>query len=208
MARRYAFELIAPAAGASAALGAIAPFLPAPRRKRTGLPIKSCRTPFDATAALAGLTPDAPVFFSTSLLFPADAVRDFNGDRSDTDTEWDDAGRAFLPVGAIDVSVRTGARFAVLRFAAVTGGMSELFERARPIWDQFAEIARTGGARVALFRGAGAPRVLPDGTASVRASDLDFLLEERAAYWHIDADRYADAVLAQLGRNENSVAGH
>jgi hypothetical protein len=197
VARRYAFELLAPADGASTALGAIAPFLPTPRRKRTGLPIKSCHTPFEAPAALAGLTPDAPVFFSVSLLFPADAVRAFSGDR-DSETEWDDTGREFLPVGSIDVSARTGARFAVLRFAAVTGGMSELFERSRPIWEQFAEIARAGGARAALFRGAGDPRVLPDGTATVRAHDTDFLIEERATYWHFDTDRYAAAVLAQL----------
>src|SRR5262245_7190624 len=128
MGRRYSFELFYPADKVEAGLRAMEPHLPAPRRKRTDYQPKPLSA--DAAALLSGLTPDAPVFFQTALLFPADTyVRTFCSEWAGR-TEWDDEGNEYLPVGSIDVAIRTGARYALFEYRAVTSSMSDLFERS------------------------------------------------------------------------------
>lgn len=199
MGRRYAFELFYPVARVADALTALDRYAPSIYRKRRG---ELVRVPERvAPPDLTGLTPETPRFWSTSLLFPADdEVRRFCSGRENCVTEWDDEGNGCLPVGSIDVAVRVGGQFAALRFAACTSGMSDLFERSRPIWRQFHNILQTSGGLTAIFDGATALGrqpypVSPDGTTFAEFDYRDFILEERDDYWHLDTDRYARAVL-------------
>lgn len=199
MGRRYSFELFYPASHVEAGFHAMDRYLPTFFRKRTGEPRKSSHSP--PALDLRSLTPDSPIFFRTSLLFPVDEhVRAFRSDWEDRDIEWDDDGNEYLPVGEIDVAIRLGQEFAVFTYAAVTSRMSDLFERSRAIWKQFDVILRTSGGLVAIFhgcvsRGPAAYPVLPGGTASITFDFFDFVTEERDTYWQIDVDRYASAVL-------------
>jgi hypothetical protein len=82
MGRRYSFDLFYPAAVVEAGLRAMDPFLPAAGRRRPQKPAALSESP--ATTVLSSLTPDAPVFFRTSLLFPADEhVRAFGPNRDE-----------------------------------------------------------------------------------------------------------------------------
>lgn len=199
MGRRYSFELFYTAAQVETGLRALHNHLPTLRRKRTGIPITS--GDLDAAGCLRSLTPDSPLRFRTSLLFPADEyVRAFYAEWEDDRTEWDDEGNEYLPIGEVNVTVRTGRRYAVFTYAAVTSSMSDLFERSHGIWQQFDEMLHASGGLVALFNGvnhlgpADYP-VLPDGRERVTLDFFEYVLEERDTYWHIDTDRYASAVL-------------
>jgi hypothetical protein len=203
MGRRFSFELFYPAARTADGLQALYRCYPTLARKRTGQPIKSRGA--DPANVVRALAPDAPIFFRTSILFPADEhVRAFCSEWTDR-TEWDEEGNEYLPVGEIAVAIRTGTEYALFTYAAVTSSMSDLFERSRAVWRRFDEILRTAGGLVGLFdgaveRGRLAYPILPDGRASVTFDFFDYVLEERDTYWHIDVDRYASAVLQQLGK--------
>lgn len=195
MGRRYSFELFYPTGALESGIRAADRYLPTFHRKRTGKRVKSAAP--DAVSLLTALTPNTPVFFSTSLLFPADGhVRGFRSDWDDRDTEWNDDGNSFLPVGLIGVEVRTGSRYGLISYAAVTSGMSDLFEQSRAIWAQFDAMRLASGGLTALFRGSGPScPVLPDGRERVALNFFDYVLEERAEYWHIDVDHYTADVL-------------
>jgi hypothetical protein len=139
-----------------------------------------------------------------SLLLPADEyVRAFWPPADAPDSEWDDEGNERIPVGDIAVAVRTGARHALIEYAAVTSSMSDLLERSRATWRQFGEMLRASGGLVALFngvtrRGPAEYPVLPEGREAVTLDFFDFVTEERETYWQIDVDRLAGAVLGAL----------
>jgi hypothetical protein len=119
MGRRWSFELFYPAAQVEAGLHAMRHYQLTSRRKRTARPIKSSGG-FDPHLISSRLTPDAPFFLNTSLLFPADEhVRAFRSDWNDRDSEWDDEGNESLPVDGIDVAIRTSERYALFTYTAV-----------------------------------------------------------------------------------------
>ncbi len=195
MGRRYSFELGYNHDRVEVAHGAMTAFLPTLRKR------KKFRQPKPVSAPdLSGLTPDSPLFWHISLLFPADErVRAFLP-LDDVDSEWTDDGVECLPVGGIDLTVRVGARYALLSFAAVTSSMSDLFRDSPAVWGQFAALLRSSGGLVGWFsgldhRGVGRYPLLPDGREAVELDFFDFVLEERATYWHLDTDRYVAAVL-------------
>jgi hypothetical protein len=203
MGLRFSFDLFYPADQVHAGLHELHECLPARQRKRTARRPRPVRE-FDARAVLQPLTPDPPLFWRTALLFPADQhVRDFCAEWADERTEWDDEGNEYLPVGDIDVALRTGARYALFSYAAVTSSMSDLFERSRAIWNRFDALLRASGGLVGLFNGAVTRGrltypVLPDGHRTVTFDFFDFVLEERDTYWHLDVDRFAAQVIHQL----------
>ncbi|MDY3555868.1 hypothetical protein R5W24_005014, partial [Gemmata sp. JC717] len=99
------------------------------------------------------------------------------------------------------ITVRAGAQYALLTFAARTRGISHVFASSRGVWAQFHTVLQASGGLVAIFDGTidigkQAYPVLPDGASSVEFDYRDFILEERSHYWHLDVDRYARAVLA------------
>src|SRR5581483_10131856 len=140
------------------------------------------------------------LFVEVALLFPADdMVRAFYP-LDDVESEWTDDGVECLPVGTIDLAVRTGAKNALVSVAARTSGMSDLFRDSPAVWTQFATLLRSLGGLIGMFQGVdhrGVARypLLPDGQEAVELNVFDFVLEERDTYWHIDTDRYAVAVL-------------
>jgi hypothetical protein len=203
MGRRYSFELFYPVQQGRAAFAALSPYLPTVSRERSRLAVNL------ANSELSFLTPDQPLFLELALLFPADdAVRNFRLDWEDQDSEWDEEGTEYLPLGVIDLAVRVGAKHAVFTYTARTSGMSVVFRDSPSAWRQFDKVLRSSGGIVGLFAGvdhAGTARypVLPDGRVSVELNFFDFVLEERDTYWHVDADRWTEAVLEGLARASN-----
>jgi hypothetical protein len=194
MGRRYAFELFYPAERMPAALDAVSRTLTPIGRERTREPAKV--RPWN----LSGLTPHAPVFMETSLLFPADDEVRAYCLLGDVGSEWTEDGVECLLVGFIDLVVRLGLHYALLSITARTSRMSDLFRDSLAVWAKFAGLLRASGGLVGLFQGGdrrGIARypLLPDGQEAAEQDFFDFVLEERDMYWHIDTDRYATAVL-------------
>jgi hypothetical protein len=146
------------------------------------------------------LTPDRPLFREVCLLFPAvDELRAYYP-LGDIGSECADSGVECLPVGLIDLAIRVGARYGLVEFRARTSRMSDLFRDTPAVWNRFAALLAASDGMVGLLNGVdhhGIARypLLPDGHQAVEFDFFDFVVEERDNYWHIDTDRYAEAVL-------------
>ena len=191
MPRRYSFELFYPVERVPAALTAVEGLVPPSRRD---LPHAS------GQVGLNWLSPDNPLFQAISLLVPADQTVRAYHDADDVEPEWTDDGVECLPVGVITLAVRVGAKYGQLTFTAATSSMSDLFRCSPAVWEQFARLLQSSGGLVGIFQGVdhrGKARypLLPDGREAVELDFFDFVLEERVTYWHLDTDRFAEAVL-------------
>lgn len=197
MGLRYSFQLVYPAIRISGVLVDIGRMRPNCDRGRPLAPAwNDPQTAMDAT----DLTHDRPLFCEVSLLFPAvDEVRAYYP-LGDVTTEWTEGRVECLPVGFIDLEVRIGVKYALVGFRARTSRMSDLFRGTPAVWDRFSALLASSGGLIGLFDGVdrcGIARypLLPEGHEAVEFDFFDFVLEERDNYWHIDTDRYAEAVL-------------
>jgi hypothetical protein len=195
MGRRSSFELLYYTEQLTDALAALTPYLPTLRRPR------QADSFLPKPLTIPKSTIDEPAFLTLSLLFPAECVIErFCSEYEARDSEWTEDGREMLPAGCIDLQIRRGERWLLLRYQARTSGISWLFD-SPIVWRQFADIANSSGALLAYYDDVlqwptAIHPILPDGSEVVEIEFGQFILEERETYWHIDTDRYVDAIFA------------